>query len=271
MNDIPAPGLRNRLKEKLARGEVVASMTVRLVRSVEIVHLARAAGFDTLYVDLEHNSFSLDTTSQICIAALEAGVTPLVRVPANTPEYISRVLDGGALGIIAPHVQTVEEARAVVACARYAPLGERSYGGAMPHLSYRAMNPADSMAALNEATTVMLMMETRAALENVEALAAVDGVDMMMIGTNDLCAELGIIGQYDHAMVRDAYARTIAACRRHGKHVGVGGLGSRPDLAAEFVRQGARYVSTGGDLGFLLEAGTRQAQQVHAILPATAS
>ena len=266
MTDTTAPVVRNRMKEKLASGGVVASMTVRLVRSVEIARLAMAAGFDSLYVDLEHNSLSLDTTSQICVTALEVGITPLVRVPANTPEYIARVLDGGAMGIIAPHVETADEARAVVACARYAPLGSRSFGGLMPHLGYRAMKPADSTAALNDATTVVLMMETRAALENVEALAAVDGVDMLMIGTNDLCAELGITGQYDHPLVRDAYARTIAACRAHGKHAGVGGLGSRPDLAAEFVRQGARYVSTGADLGFLLEAATRQAGAVHAIL-----
>ena len=271
MTDMTAPGLRNRMKEKLASGGVVASMTVRLVRSVEIARLAQAAGFDTLYVDLEHNSFSIETTSQICCAALEVGITPLVRVPANTPEYISRVLDGGALGIIAPHVETADEARAVVACAKYAPLGSRSFGGLMPHLGYRAMKPVDSTAALNAATIVVLMMETRVALENVEALAAVEGVDMLMIGTNDLCAELGITGQYDHALVRDAYDRTISACRKQGKYAGVGGLASRPDLAAEFIRQGARYVSTGADLGFLLESATRQAAAVHAILPSDAA
>src|SRR5919204_5938256 len=104
--------LRNNVKDKLARDEVVASMTVRLVRSVEIARIARTAGFDTIYVDLEHSSFSLETTSQICIAALEAGIAPFVRVPALTPDYISRVLDGGALGVIAPHIRSAEEARA---------------------------------------------------------------------------------------------------------------------------------------------------------------
>src|SRR5258708_19797580 len=96
--------LRNTVKEKLARGEVVASMTVRLVRTVEIARIANTAGFDTLYVDLEHSSFSLETCGQICMAALEAGITPFVRVPPNTPDYISRVLDGGALRVIPPHI-----------------------------------------------------------------------------------------------------------------------------------------------------------------------
>ena len=106
--------LRNNVKEKLARDEVVASMTVRLIRTIEIARIARTAGFDSLYVDLEHSSFSLETCGQICMAAVEAGIAPFVRVPANTPDYIARVLEGGALGIIAPHVHSADEARAVV-------------------------------------------------------------------------------------------------------------------------------------------------------------
>src|SRR3984893_11130639 len=91
--------VRNTVKEKLARNEIVASMTVRLVRGIE------------------NSSFSLDITGQICLAALSAGITPMVRVPSNTSEYISRVLDGGALGVIAPHIGSAEEARAVVKAA----------------------------------------------------------------------------------------------------------------------------------------------------------
>src|SRR5258706_11136046 len=94
--------LRNGLKDKLARDEVVSSMMVRLVRGVEIVQIAQTAGFDSFYIDMEHCSFSMDGTSQICMAALQAGIPALVRVPANTPEYITRVLDGGAMGVIAP-------------------------------------------------------------------------------------------------------------------------------------------------------------------------
>jgi 2-keto-3-deoxy-L-rhamnonate aldolase RhmA len=107
--------LRNHVKDKLARGEVVASMTVRLVRGIEIARIAKTAGFDSLYVDLEHSSFSLETTGQICVAAMEVGITPLVRVPSVAE--VSRVLDAGALGVIAPHVQSADEARRYVAAA----------------------------------------------------------------------------------------------------------------------------------------------------------
>jgi 4-hydroxy-2-oxoheptanedioate aldolase len=257
--------LRNRVKEKLARDEVVASMTVRLCRSIEIARIAATAGFDTIYVDVEHNTLSIDAVCQICIAAMQCGITPLVRVPANTPEFICRLLDGGAMGVIAPHVRSAEEAREVVRYAKFTPQGERGAGGALPHYHYRSFPSAVVNQAMNDATMVVVMMETVAALEHVEEIAAVDGVDMMLIGTNDLCNEMGITGQFDHANVRDAYLRTIAACRKHGKHVGVGGLASRPELMAEYVRQGARYVSTGTDLSFLLAAAAEKAKFVRDI------
>jgi 2-keto-3-deoxy-L-rhamnonate aldolase RhmA len=90
---------------------------------------------------------------------------------------------------------------------------------------------------------------------------------MALIGTNDLLADWGLTGQYAHARVRDAYERVIEAARRHGKHVGVGGLATRPDLAADFVRMGARYVSTGTDLAFLMAACTEKAKQVREMSP----
>jgi 2-keto-3-deoxy-L-rhamnonate aldolase RhmA len=257
--------LRNNVKEKLARGEVVASMTVRLTRSVEIARIAKTAGFDSLYVDLEHSSMSIDTCGQICVAAMEAGIAPFVRVPANTPDYIARVLENGALGIIAPHVRSAAEAQAVVQAAKFSPLGERSNATGLPHLHYRSFPAAEAYAALNDATMVIVQFESAAALDHADEIVAVDGIDLILIGLNDMLADWGLPGQYDHPRVREAYQKTINACRRHSKHCGVGGLSSRPDLMAEYVKMGARYVSTGTDLGFLLGACAQKAKQVHEI------
>jgi 4-hydroxy-2-oxoheptanedioate aldolase len=257
--------LRNNVKEKLARDEVVASMTVRLVRGIEIARIAKTAGFDTLYVDVEHSSFSLDATGQICMAALAAGIAPFVRVPSIRPEHVSRALDAGALGVIAPHIRSAAEAREVVSAAKFPPFGERSAAGPLPHLHYRSFPAAEANAAMNDATMVIVQFETADALEQADAIAAVEGVDLVLIGTNDLLADMGLAGQYEHERVRAAYARTIEACRKHGKHVGVGGLATRPKLVAEFVKMGARYVSTGTDLGFLLAAATDKAKQVQEI------
>ncbi|MGG5808295.1 HpcH/HpaI aldolase family protein [Falsiroseomonas sp. CW058] len=260
-----APLLRNRVREKLARDEVVASMTARLVRGVEVAQIAASAGFDSLYVDLEHGPLTIDVTGQICMAALAAGITPLVRVPALTPEFVGRVLDAGSLGIIAPHVHSAEEARSVVRMAKFPPLGTRSAAGHLPQFGFRSLPAALANPALDAATMVVPMVETLEALAAVEEIVAVEGVDMLLVGTNDLTAEMGIPGEYDHPRVRDAYARIIAAARGAGKHVGIGGLAGRPDLVAEFVRMGARYVSTGTDLGFLAAACAAKAREVHAL------
>jgi 4-hydroxy-2-oxoheptanedioate aldolase len=257
--------LHNNVKEKLARDELVASMTVRLVRGVEIARIAATAGFDTLYVDLEHSSFSLETCGQICIAALEAGIAPFVRVPANTPDYIVRVLEGGALGVIAPHVHSAQDAKAVVRAAKFAPMGDRSNAGGLPHLHYRSFPAAEAYAALNDATMIIVQFESAAALAKAEEIVAVEGIDMVLVGLNDLLADWGLPGDYDHPRVREVYANTIALCRKHGKHCGVGGLATRPDLVAEFVKMGARYVSTGTDLGFLAAACATRAKQVREI------
>ncbi len=254
--------LRNHMKEKLAKGEVVASMTVRFARTIEIAQIAKTAGFDTLYVDMEHNTLTLDATCQICIAAQQIGITPLVRVPANTPDYICRVLDGGAMGVITPHVRSAAEAREIVEMVKFPPIGQRSAGGALSQYQYRGFPLVETQDAMNDATSLVLMLETADALDKVEEIVAVEGVDMMMIGSNDLCGELGIKGQYDHPKLAAAFERAIAAANKVGKYIGVGGLASRDDLVAKFVKMGARYVSTGTDMSFLMAECVRKAKAV---------
>src|ERR1700739_718165 len=156
--------LRNHAKEKLARGELVASMTVRLVHGIEIARIAKTAGFDSLYVDMEHSSLSFETTSQICMAALQVGVTPLVRVPGV--DEVQRVLDGGALGIIAPHVRTADEAREYGRAANSPPLGARAKAGPLPHLQYRSFAAAEANAAVDAATMVVVQFESDESLIN---------------------------------------------------------------------------------------------------------
>ena len=252
--------VHNAVKSQLANDEVALSMTVRLVRTVEIASLAATAGFDSLYIDLEHSSFTLDTTSQICIAALGAGVTPLVRVPSL--DDIPRVLDGGALGVIAPHVESAVDAARVVSAAKFPPFGHRSFSANLPHFQFRSLPTTEVMTALNDATTVIVMIESDSALQAVEEIAAVAGVDVLLVGTNDLCASLGIPGQLDHELVRNAYERCAAACGRNGKHLGIGGLAGNPKFTSELIKLGARYVSTGTDLSFLLAAATARAKQM---------
>ena len=92
----------NPMKQKLAAGELVLCMNLRLARTVDIAMVAKAGGYDALYVDMEHSPYSIETTATICAAALGIGITPLVRVPSHDAHWSSRVLDGGAQGVIVP-------------------------------------------------------------------------------------------------------------------------------------------------------------------------
>src|SRR6185436_7087469 len=167
--------VRNSLKERLARGEVASSMTVRLSRSVEIAQVAATAGFDSLYIDLEHSSLSLETTSQICSAALTCGIAPLVRVAQV--ELIQRVLDGGALGVIAPDVRNAAQAREIVRAAKYPPQGERGFASVLAQLQYRTVPTTELYTAVNDATMVIVQFESAEAIDRADEIFAVDGVD----------------------------------------------------------------------------------------------
>ena len=122
------------------------------------------------------------------------------------------MLDGGALGIVAPDVRSAEEARAVVAAAKYPPLGSRgASGGAAASAVSHVSRPPRPTRPLDAATMVIVQFESWEAVEKAEEIVAVEGVDMVLIGTNDLLADLGLAGQFEHEKVREAYARTIAA------------------------------------------------------------
>lgn len=253
-----AVSISNSLREKMLRDEVAYTLSVKMVRSVEIPMIAKSAGFDGLLIDMEHSSFDLDTAGQICIAALYAGIAPIVRAPSKEPFFVSRILDGGALGVIVPHIRSVQDAKDVVKAAKFQPIGSRSSTNGLPHYQFRSIPAKVSNPVTNAATLVIPMIETLEALELVDEIAAVEGVDSLLIGTNDLTAEMGIPEDYENPRLIEAYERTIAACNKVGKWVGVGGLHARLDLVERFCGMGARWVMAATD-GPLLMAGATKA------------
>jgi len=137
---------------------------------------------------------------------------------------IGRLLDGGAQGIIAPRIDTADQARAVARACRFAPRGQRSQLATVPQFGMRPTPAATMNPALDRATIVQILIETPAGVASADAIAQLDGVDMLAIGANDLTAELGVPGRYDDPRVRDAVATAARACQRHGKLLMVGGI-----------------------------------------------
>ncbi|WWC60734.1 uncharacterized protein I303_103310 [Kwoniella dejecticola CBS 10117] len=251
----------NPLKEKLDAGVLAHALSIKIVSSIEVLGFAKSAGYDACLIDLEHSPFGLETTNQLSCAALSLGLTPIVRVPANTSDWISRTLDGGAQAIIVPHVNSAAEAANVVKYARFAPLGERSATGTMPMLRYANVPAKFANPICNDLVTVICMIETERALEDVDSIAAVEGVDVLLIGCGDLTSDMGIPGDMGNPRVEAAFDKVAAAARKvsvNGRKVsvGFGGLHNRLDLVEKFAKKNdnARFVMAGADNTFLLQA-----------------
>jgi 2-keto-3-deoxy-L-rhamnonate aldolase RhmA len=257
--------IENRLKRRLEGGELSLGLAVNQARTPNIAMIAASCEFDALYVDLEHNPTSLETTSVICVAAMGFAVTPLVRLGSQVGHEAARVLDSGAQGLMIPHVNTVAEARAIVEACRFPPLGHRSAGGAGPAVTYRVMAQGDINAFLNRETLLLAMLETPEAIENAGQIAAVAGIDGLHIGSNDLCTEMGIPGQYHHPRLWEAYETTAKACRENGKTLGVGGIWTDLDLQTKLVRLGARFLISGSDVHYLMRAARADLAGLRAI------
>ncbi|HEX7967946.1 MAG TPA: aldolase/citrate lyase family protein [Stellaceae bacterium] len=249
--------LRNPARERLVKGELSLGIGLRQARTVDTAAIMATCGYDWLFIDLEHGTMPLDTAVQISCAALTAGITPLVRVPSGQYALATRALDGGALGIVMPHVDTADEAKAVVDHLKYAPLGHRSVAGGQAFLGFRPVPLAEATRTINDESLVVVMLETPQAIANAEAIAAVPGVDVLLIGTNDLAMEMGLPGQFGHAEVARAYERVIAACRRHGKWPGMGGVYVE-DLQAKYIGLGMRMILSGNDLSLMMAGATQR-------------
>jgi 2-keto-3-deoxy-L-rhamnonate aldolase RhmA len=221
--------------------------------------LAKAAGFDWLFIDAEHGFISTPEIAQICLAALPQGVVPIVRICSGELAEGTRALDNGALGLVIPHVDAPEQARALVDAFRFAPMGHRSTGGTNAQFGYRPPVSAEAQKILNAEILIIPMIETPLAVENAEAIAAIPGIDALLIGTNDLSLEMGISGQIGHARIKAAYATVAAACKRHGKVLGMGGVYDQ-ELATEYIGVGARFILGANDHALLLNAATQRVQ-----------
>lgn len=243
---------------KLRAGQPAIGFGVNHMRSVSVPMLARTAGFDWLFIDMEHGAFSVQEATQLCIAALPVGITPIVRVCADALDEGTRALDNGAQGLVIPHVDTPEQARRVADAFRFPPQGRRSWGGGVAVYAYDQVDAASAQAEINADVLICAMIETAEAVANVDAIAATDGIDALLIGTSDLTADMGISGQAGHPRTQAAYEAVIAACARHGKHPGMGGIYDE-EWSRFYTRMGARFTLGGSDAGFLLTAASARA------------
>lgn len=250
--------------QRIRNGELTLGLGVHHLRGSAVPLLAKAAGYDWLFIDAEHGAISTPEIAQIAMAASPMGVVPIVRVCTDALDEGTRALDNGALGIVVPHIDTPDAARRLVEAFRFSPLGHRSTGGSNACFGYRPPPAAEAQRTLNAELLVIAMIETPLAVENANAIAGIEGIDSLLIGSNDLSLEMGIPGQVGHERVRAAYAQVAAACRQHKKVLGMGGVYDQ-EVASRYIAMGARMILAASDHGLLLEAASKRAEFLRAL------
>jgi 4-hydroxy-2-oxoheptanedioate aldolase len=254
----------NAAKARLKKNQLALGIGVRLVRNVDIIKVMKAAGFDWLFLDLEHGGMSIQTACEISVAAQDSGIAPIVRVPYGELAMATRVLDGGALGIVIPHVDTAEEAREIADRLRYPPRGHRSVGGGQAQFDYAPMKLGEMTRRSDDNTLITVMIETPKAVRNAEAIAAVPGIDSLLVGSSDLSMEMGIPGENGHPKIQEAVDKVVSACKKHGKWAGMGGAYSE-ELLQLYIGKGVKLLLAGNDLPMLTNAARTHQARVRAL------
>ncbi|GHE89653.1 aldolase [Amycolatopsis deserti] len=204
------------LKQRLSAGERLLGGLLRLP-SETLVEMAGVAGLDFVVLDCEHGPADLVPLQQHVVAAQAHGLGVLVRVGAAEPALVLRVLDLGADGIIVPHVDTAEQARAVVAAAHYPPLGERGFATYSRAGRFGARSVAEHLARSAETTLVVPMIETPVACAAAGEILSVPGVDAVLVGPADLSVAMGLTTGAADPRVAQAMSEVAAAAERAAK------------------------------------------------------
>jgi len=258
----------NTIRHALQAGGRVLGTCITDHTSPEIVTIFKAAGLDFFFIDTEHSVPSYRDIQNLVRAGRGANVIPLTRVTQNEYFLIARLLDVGAMGIIAPRIQTVEEARRVVEAMKFTPQGSRGYGLRGIINDYQYAGARAEMDSANQETLVVLQVESRQCVESIDEIVGVAGVDAVMIGPFDLSISLGIPGQFDDPVFWKAFDRVVEACQKAGVAPGIH-MGSASPLK-KAAERGARFLVCGSDSSVLL-AGYRSVVQEMALGPGAAT
>jgi 2-keto-3-deoxy-L-rhamnonate aldolase RhmA len=242
-------------------------MSCKFFVSNEVAMMVKMAGIDGMFIDMEHSVLTIRDVSQLILACNYVGVSPIVRIPSKSHWQLSRILDAGAAAVVIPHVESVEQVRQIVKDSKYAPLGIRGCAGNQPILNFQSVPTLIQNDLLNRETMVIPMIETPGAVALADEFFAVEGVDGILVGSNDLCTDLGIPGQYDNPLYLESVEKVIAAGVKAGKPIGIGGIGGRLDLLERFFQLGATWSLSGGD-GSILQAGMNKLGKSYAEIDA---
>lgn len=234
------------LKERLVNGETVCGAFVSNTRWPGYVEILAYHGYDCVFVETEHAPMNYDEIETIVRTARLGGIEPIIRVNDHDYQLIARAMDMGCHSIMAPRVETADQARDIVARAKYPPVGRRGAGG---YLTLFEPDKEKFLREANEDGLIILQIESQAGIDNLPNICDVAGVDAIFVGPFDLSVDLGIPGQSGDERQIAAIERIIAICRDKNKPVGIH-LGNMHEIRT-WNEKGVTLLSLGSDIGAL--------------------
>jgi 2-keto-3-deoxy-L-rhamnonate aldolase RhmA len=251
----------NAYRARAERGDIQVGTWITMIRTPAILTLLKAAGLDYARVDMEHSAFSMETIADMAILARALHFPIVVRPPDGTREWITRLLDAGVWNLHVPQVDTPEQAARIVACTRYAPLGERGMYGFGPATEYERMSPGELMTGANARVHVTVMLETTSAFDRLDEIASVPGIDALTIGPTDLAQDAGVLGSPRQREVLTEYRQRLAAsARKHGKTVAM--AVDTIEAVREMIALGATIINYSSDAAILRAGYTAAVGQI---------
>jgi 4-hydroxy-2-oxoheptanedioate aldolase len=258
--------LENPLKKTLKAGGCVIGTMIQHLRVPAVAVMMKNAGWDFVFVDCEHGSFSPESLADFCIAARGANLPTIVRVPSiHEHQRLYQTLDLGATGLLCPQTETREEVEAILQATKYSPRGHRGMAMRNVHTSWGRYQGSELLPRLNQETMIVLQIESARGVENLEQLVSVPGVDAVFIGPNDLSQSLGVPGDANHPEVAKQVERALKACRRTEIPCGIHTFDV--ESAKEWIRKGMRFMGCGGEVTWLVDAGQRATAEIKASFP----
>ena len=253
----------NVLKSALQKNQVTIGSWLSIPRP-EVAEIMAQAGFTWLVVDLEHSVTNLETMQAMFLAMELNKCIPLVRLSGKDPNQAKRVLDSGAYGIIAPMVNTAEEAEMMVNSVKYPPRGKRGVG--LARAQGYGMKFDDYMEQFNKHSIVILQIEHKDAVENIDAILSVKGIDGIIIGPYDLSGSYGIPGEFENHLIVEAEQRVMEAANRKEIPAGIHVVHPNAELLLTKVKKGFKFIAYGVDMLFLATSCGQGANDISKIL-----
>lgn len=237
------------MKEEIHSGATVLGMFLSEIAAPNLVRLMQAAGMDFVIVDCEHGYFDYAQVAAIAAVANGIGFPAIVRVPQISRVSVQKYLDAGVDGLLVPMLETPEQARTLVALAKYAPQGCRGISTMRPHSNYAPGDLKTYTQTANRRTMLFAQIESRKGVENADKIAAVEGLDGIFIGPNDLACDLGQLGQFDTEPMTLAMETIIAVACANDLPCGL--IASNPDFLKKWAARGMTMFSCDSELGLL--------------------